>query len=119
MGYAGTSESAAVILNNIAAEFINTRTPAQAKAIETKTDTWYEKAEEAFVKCRLRIKPMAVRLREERKKAYNKRMEIRDDYLEASPCSTRPKVAAEYRELSKYGKRGAEQAKKSRKKTTK
>jgi hypothetical protein len=113
---AGTTERMSAIMNNIAAEFMATRTPEQAAAIETKSDRWYEQAEEAFVQCRLRIKPLAVRLREEREKAYDKRMEERSEYLKASPCSTRPKVAAFNKELAEYGRRGAEAAKKNRRK---
>ena len=116
MGKPGANDRVGIILNNLGAEFMATRTPEQAAAIERKSDYWYEKAEEAFVKCRLRIKPLAVRLREERTKAYNVRMSKRDDYMESSPCTTRPKVAAFSKELSEYGKRGAEAARKSRKK---
>jgi hypothetical protein len=116
MGQPGANDSVFVILNNIAAEFMATRTPEQAAAIERKSDKWYIEAEEAFVKCRLRIKPLAVSLREERAKAYNRRMDKRGDYLESSPCTTRPKVAAFSKELSEYGKRGAEAARKSRSK---
>jgi hypothetical protein len=115
-GHAGGNDTLFVILNNIAAEFMATRTPEQARAIETKSDRWYEQAEEAFVQCRLRIKPLAVRLREERTKAYDKHMDERSEYLESSPCSTRPKVAAFHKALSEYGRRGAEAAKKSRSK---
>jgi hypothetical protein len=116
-GHAGGNDRLFVILNNIAAEFMATRTPEQAKAIETKSDMWYEQAEEAFVKCRLRIRSIADRLRDERTKAYTKRRNDYEDYLEASPCTTRPKVAPFHKALSEYGKRGAEAVKRNRSKT--
>ena len=106
MGHVGGTDRQCIILNNIGAEFMSTRTPEQALDIESKSDWWYEKAEEAFVQCRLRIKPLKVRLREERKKAHDKYMRERSEYLEASPHSTRPKVAAFHAALSEYGRRG-------------
>ena len=118
MGHAGANDRMYVLLNNIAAEFMQTRTPEQAKAIETKSDRWYMDAEEAFVKCRLRIRSIADRLRDERTKAYTKRRNDYEDYLEQSPCTTRPKVAAYHKALSEYGRRGAEAVKRNRSKNT-
>lgn len=111
-----TTDRQTVIMNNIAADFIRERTPEQVEIISRKSDRWYEAAELDWIACRLRIKPMAVRLREERKKAKEKQEKLRRDYLDESPCSTRPKVAAEYREFAMYGARGAEAARRGRKK---